>query len=172
MATSIATISGNNVPAHIKARMNAASTVSDTLSDGLYGEAYNRISIRQAKFRIMLNGDEHKVNRDTLDVVIVGANPGRAKQFYLKPYNAEAAEGPDTITRTGSPTNSRMKPTKPSSGVSNGRLPASGNWRLWQSLTPWRLTAALYPGPRSIISPLSGNWNCFPGAGSWSQSAI
>ena len=56
MATNIATISGGNVPAHVKARMNTTSAVSDTLSDGLYGESYNRISIRQAKFRIMLNG--------------------------------------------------------------------------------------------------------------------
>ena len=107
MATNIATISGGNVPAHIKARMNTTSAVSDTLSDGLYGEAYNRISIRQAKFRIMLNGEEHKVNRDTLDVVIVGANPGRAKQFYLKPYNAEAAEGPDCFSYDGVTPNKR-----------------------------------------------------------------
>ena len=35
---------------------------------------------------------------------------------------------------------------KPFSRVLNGRLPASGNWHLWQSLTPWRLMGAPYPG--------------------------
>lgn len=69
--------------------------------------------------------------------------------------------------KDGLASNLRMKPMKLSSKVLNGRLPVLGNWHLWQSLTPWRLTAAPYPGPRFITLPLSGNWSWCRDAISW-----
>lgn len=85
------------VPAHIAARIKAnkdsgtRSAILDALAGG--GDSVPRISIRGGKYRLVAGGVETVIG-NTLDVIIVGANPGTSKMFFDGPYTGEDGAGP------------------------------------------------------------------------------
>lgn len=93
------------IPDHILARMQqrVPSTIMEQAKSGLSsGEMVPRISLKGARFRIKDGDAETVLKGDTLDVVIVGANTGVAKNYYAKAYDASAeATGPDCSSVDG-----------------------------------------------------------------------
>jgi len=91
------------VPAHVAARMGKPSALSQSLSGGLgTGESVPRISIKGSRFRIVEDGTETVLDQTSLDTVIVGANPRLSKNFYSKPWDADAEPtGPDCFSMDG-----------------------------------------------------------------------
>lgn len=101
-------INVNEIPDHILARMTNRSERSAALFDQLRsglasgGEMVPRISLKGARFRIKDGDAETVLDSTFLDVVIVGANSGIAKNYYAKAYDASAeATGPDCSSLDG-----------------------------------------------------------------------
>ena len=66
------------VPAHLVDKINAPSSLAESLMGGMSsgtGEGYPRISIKGSRFRIVEDGTETVLETTGLDVVVVGANP-------------------------------------------------------------------------------------------------
>lgn len=89
------------------ARMNdiAASGTGGT------GTSVNKISLKQSRFRLVVGGEEVKVIADPfLDVIIVRANEGLNKAFYLKAYQpGQDPESPDCYSEDGVRPNPQSK---------------------------------------------------------------
>jgi hypothetical protein len=92
-----------DVPAHIAARIQqrqesgAKSAVAGAIiGDGI---SYPRISTRASNYRLVEGGVETVVGQ-TLNVVIIGANPKVSKQYYDKPFSGEA-EAPACFSDDG-----------------------------------------------------------------------
>lgn len=81
----------------------AAKLLAEQMEGGLAGRSINRISLRNGKFRFNKQGVEvHVHSAETLDVVIVAANPAVGRMFYLKAYDSDAAgERPDCYSKDG-----------------------------------------------------------------------
>lgn len=95
-----------NIPAHIAARMSqpgAMSAVSAAVAAGLSsGASVPRISIKGSRFRIIEDGTELVLPDLSLDMVIVGANPGVSKTWYAKEWDATVEpEAPDCYSMDG-----------------------------------------------------------------------
>jgi hypothetical protein len=95
-----------SIPAHIQARMSqpgAMSAVSAAVSAGLSsGASVPRISIKASRFRIIEDGTELVLPDLSLDMVIVGANPGLSKTWYAKDWDQNAEpEAPDCYSMDG-----------------------------------------------------------------------
>lgn len=80
-----------------------AKQLAKQVDGGLAGNAINRISLRNGKFRFNKGGVEVGVLREpTLEVVVVAANPAVSRTFYIKPYDdAEAGARPDCYSKEG-----------------------------------------------------------------------
>ena len=92
------------VPAHLAARVGVPSVLGDSLSGGLGGGGadFPRISIKASRFRIVADGTETVLQDPSLEVVVVGANPGLSKAFYATAWNPDAeATAPDCFTLEG-----------------------------------------------------------------------
>jgi hypothetical protein len=91
------------VPAHLADRVGQPSALSDSLSGGIGGGIeFPRISIKGARFRIVDDGVETVLNDTSLEVIIVGANPGLSKSWYATAWNPDAEpNSPDCFTNNG-----------------------------------------------------------------------
>lgn len=93
------------IPDHILARMQgrAPSAIMEQAKSGLSsGEMVPRISLKGARFRIKDGDAETVLEGTSIDVVIVGANTGMAKNYYAKAYDANAEPtGPDCSSVDG-----------------------------------------------------------------------
>jgi hypothetical protein len=92
-----------DVPAHLAERVGVPSALAADLSGGLStGTDFPRISIKASRFRIVADGAETVLEDPTLEVVVVGANPGISKAFYATAWNPDAeAKAPDCYTLEG-----------------------------------------------------------------------
>lgn len=91
-----------NVPAHLASRIGQPSRIADEIVTGLSGNPINRISIRASRFRAIVNGEEKTLKDFDLDVVVVGARGGLAKQYYASDYNEDTKlEAPDCFSFDG-----------------------------------------------------------------------
>lgn len=94
-----------DIPDHILARMQgrAPSALIAQAKSGLSsGEMVPRISLKGSRFRIKDGDAETVLEGTSIDVVIVGANSGMAKNYYAKAYDANAeATGPDCSSMDG-----------------------------------------------------------------------
>jgi hypothetical protein len=83
------------VPAHL-AHLYAqlpATNLGAEVAAGISSMAHNRISIRQARWRLVnTQGEETVVSTFHLDVLIVDANPHTSKTYYEGAYNANSDE--------------------------------------------------------------------------------
>jgi hypothetical protein len=90
-----------NVPAHIAARMGK-SVLADNIAGGLQTGGVPRISLKGSRFRIVEDGIETVLDSMTIDVVIVGANPGISKTWYAKQWNKDdEPTAPDCYSLNG-----------------------------------------------------------------------
>lgn len=67
------------------------------------GTSINRISLKQSRFRLIVGGEEKAVIQQSfLDVVLVRANEGLNKAFYLKDWNPnDEPKAPDCYSEDG-----------------------------------------------------------------------
>ena len=93
------------VPAHLVDKINAPSSLAESLMGGMSsgtGEGYPRISIKGSRFRIVEDGTETVLETTGLDVVVVGANPNLSKTWYEKEWSKDAEpSGPDCFSLDG-----------------------------------------------------------------------
>jgi hypothetical protein len=90
------------VPAHIAARMNVPSVLAASLTGGLAKASFPKISIKASRFRIKEGDSETILNTLDLEVIIVGANPGLSKTFYMKKWDPNSEpESPDCQSSNG-----------------------------------------------------------------------
>lgn len=91
------------IPAHLANRVGQPSALASSIGGGLSsGEAFPRISIKGSRFRIVEDGAEVVLNKTTLDVVIVGANPKLSKLWYKKAWDpADEPAAPDCFSLNG-----------------------------------------------------------------------
>lgn len=80
-----------------------AKQLAKQVDGGLAGNAINRISLRNGKFRFNKAGVEVGVMRgDSLDVVIVAANPHVSRMYYATAFDPdEAGTRPDCYSKDG-----------------------------------------------------------------------
>lgn len=97
------TLSNVQIPAHLAARIGVQSALTQSIAGGLSsGESFARISIKGGRFRIVEGSAETVLDSNTLEVVIVGANPHITKTWYLKPWTPDAdASAPDCFSFNG-----------------------------------------------------------------------
>jgi hypothetical protein len=94
-------IANITLPAHLVARA-AASKVTAAALAAATGESVPRISLKQARFRIVEGGDEMLINTLHLDTTVVGVVPGVSKTFYLKKWTPDQeATAPDCYSVDG-----------------------------------------------------------------------
>jgi hypothetical protein len=93
-----------DVPAHLANRVGVPSTLAADLGGGLGGGAdFPKIGIKASRFRIQDGGTETVLQDPSLEVVVVGANPGISKAFYAAAWNPDSeAKAPDCFTLEGS----------------------------------------------------------------------
>ena len=91
------------VPAHLADKVGKPSALAASLSGGMAVEdSYPRISIKGARFRIVEGKSETVLDSNTLEAVIVGANPRLSKTWYAKEWNPDVeATGPDCYSLDG-----------------------------------------------------------------------
>ncbi len=92
------------VPAHLADKVGKPSALAASLSGGMATteDAYPRISIKGSRFRIVEGKTETVLDSNTLEAVIVGANPRLSKTWYAKEWNPDVeATGPDCYSLDG-----------------------------------------------------------------------
>lgn len=90
------------IPAHLAARVGVPSVLAASLTGGLPGAGFPRISIKASRFRIVEGDTETVLDSTTLDVVIVGANPRLSKTYYAKQWTPDSdPQTPDCFSRDG-----------------------------------------------------------------------
>jgi hypothetical protein len=92
------------IPTHLANRVGSPSVLAQSLTGGLSGggEAYPRISIKGARFRIIDGDTETVLDSTTLEAVIVGANPRLSKTWYAKQWTPDAEpSAPDCFSLDG-----------------------------------------------------------------------
>ena len=96
-------LSNVQIPAHLAARVGAASVLTQALSGGLSsGESIPRISIKGSRFRIVEGNTETVLESTSLDIVVVGANPRLSKTWYGKTWTPDAEpSAPDCFSLDG-----------------------------------------------------------------------
>jgi hypothetical protein len=92
-----------SVPAHLAGKIGQPSALSQSISAGISsGQAFPRISIKGARFRIVEDGTETVLPSTVLDVVIVGANPKLSKTYYAKAWTPDSEPAsPDCYSLDG-----------------------------------------------------------------------
>lgn len=90
------------LPAYLQTSA-VAKALAEQIDGGLAGKSINRISLRNGKFRFVRGGVEVGVHRaQTLDVVIIAANPHVGRQFYIKPFDSDdTGQRPDCYSVDG-----------------------------------------------------------------------
>lgn len=116
------------VPAHIAARMQQPSTLAAAVSGGISsGGGHPRISIKAARFRIIVDGEETVLQDTVLNAIIVGANPRLSKAYYTKAWTKDSdPEAPDCYSMDG------VRPAA-DSGTPQNDACASCQWNAWGS---------------------------------------
>jgi hypothetical protein len=101
MSTDMIPVEKMNLPANIADFM--AKMMEDATGGIQGGAAVNRISIKNGRFRLMVEGSEVGVRNDpTLDVVVVGVNPGVSKVYYKAAYDPkQEPSAPDCSSNNG-----------------------------------------------------------------------
>ena len=93
------------VPAHLANKIGQPSALAASLQGGMAsaeGETYPRISIKGSRFRIVEGGNETVLDTNTLEAVIVGANPKLSKTWYEKEWTPDSeATAPDCFSLDG-----------------------------------------------------------------------
>ena len=93
------------VPAHLADKVGKPSALAASLSGGMAsadGDTYPRISIKGARFRIVEGGNETVLDSNTLEAIIVGANPKLSKTWYEKAWTPDSeATAPDCFSLDG-----------------------------------------------------------------------
>ena len=91
------------VPAHLAGRVGVPSALGAALTGGLSsGNAFPRISIKGARFRIVEGDTETVLDSTVIDVVIVGANPRLSKTWYAKQWTPDSEpQAPDCFSLDG-----------------------------------------------------------------------
>jgi len=91
------------IPAHLVDRIGQPSVLSDSLSGGISGGTeFPRISIKGSRFRLIDSGAESILDTTSLEIVIVGANPGLSKAWYATAWNPDAEpSAPDCYSLEG-----------------------------------------------------------------------
>lgn len=89
------------LPAHLASRVGAASSVAGSMTAGIGGTSFKRISIRGSRFRIREGTNETVLPSNILRTVIVGASDHVSKLFYKK-YDAKVEDKkPDCYSNDG-----------------------------------------------------------------------
>lgn len=80
-----------------------AKSLAKQVDGGLAGNAINRISLRNGKFRFNKAGVEVGVLREPhLDVVVIAANPAVSRAFYIKAFDPDdSGVRPDCYSKEG-----------------------------------------------------------------------
>jgi len=127
MTTEIAQL-GTSVPAHLVGRVGVPSTIANDMGSGISsGVDYPRLSIKGSRFRIIEDGVESLLDAVTLDIVIVGANPGLSKTWYGTAWTPDSEPTtPDCFSMDG------IAPS-PSSTLPQNDLCASCPQNAWGS---------------------------------------
>lgn len=90
------------LPAHLASRMGAPSAIAGSMTAGIGGASFKRISIRGGRFRIREGSNETVLPDNVLRTIIVGASPNMTKTFYKGTYNPKAEEkAPDCYSNDG-----------------------------------------------------------------------
>lgn len=92
------------VPAHLADKVGKPSALAASLSGGMASneDTYPRISIKGARFRIVEGGSETVLDSNTLEVIIVGANPKLSKTWYEKEWTPDSeSTAPDCWSLDG-----------------------------------------------------------------------
>ncbi len=91
------------IPAHLVGRVGQPSALTASLGGGLSsGADFPRISIKGSRFRLVEGGTEAVLDATSLEVVIVGANPGLSKSWYATAWNPDSEPtSPDCYTMDG-----------------------------------------------------------------------
>ena len=92
------------VPAHLAGRVGQPSALAESLGGGLGtgGETFPRISIKASRFRIVDGGAETVLDDNTIEVVVVGANPRLSKAWYAEKWTQDAEpKAPDCSSLDG-----------------------------------------------------------------------
>ena len=92
------------VPAHLAHKVGQPSALAQSLSGGMAteGDSFPRISIKGARFRIVEGSNETVLDSNTLEAVIVGANPKLSKTWYEKAWTPDSeATAPDCFSLDG-----------------------------------------------------------------------
>lgn len=118
MSTALTTSGGKALPAlpdHIKALVKAGGESANSVVKSGLGSGFvapPQINIRGSKFRIKIDGEETMLTRKDedgesvpiphLNVVVLAANEGKHKTFYMKKYDKDAEPGaPDCYSYDG-----------------------------------------------------------------------
>lgn len=90
MSNAVAVVDGNNIPAHIAARINERQGAKSAALDAIVtGTSYPRVSIRASRYRLIDDGEETVVGTE-MDVVVVAVNPKVSKVWYDKAYTGDS----------------------------------------------------------------------------------
>jgi len=122
------------VPAHIAARVAARAGQKSAVLSALLTDTfqYPKISTRASRYRLVEDGVETVVGT-TLDVVIVGSNPGVSKIWYSKPYDGADAVRPDCFSNDGvapDPSGTQLAYRQPPLSIAGrGKRPLEGSRR-------------------------------------------
>jgi len=91
------------IPAHLANRVGQPSALAESMSGGIAsGAEFPRISIKGARFRTIEGGVEEVLPDTSLEVIVVGANPGISKAWYATAWNPDSEpSAPDCFTMNG-----------------------------------------------------------------------
>ncbi len=90
----------SNVPAHIQAAAAQAAAANQAMSAGI-SVGFSRISLKASRFRIVQGDTETVLDATSLPAVLLSANQGISKAFYMKAWNPGDAEAPDCSSSDG-----------------------------------------------------------------------
>lgn len=89
------------VPDYLKKMINTESSDGAELVSAT--GSVPRISLKGMKFRFIVDGEEQKAVKETINVIILGAQPqsGMSKTFYREKYNPNDSGPPDCSSQDG-----------------------------------------------------------------------
>ena len=130
--------------------LRAGEEMSAELGGGLQGRVFNRIAIRQGRF-VMLTGGEvvQRLEKDHIDVVIVGSSPNVSRVFYIKGYDANAPkERPTCWSHNGvTPANDVAEENRQGSACNTCPMNAKGSAKDGKSRAcAFKKAIAIVPG--------------------------
>lgn len=90
------------LPAHLASRLGAQSNIAGSMTAGIGGASFKKISLRGSRFRIKEGATETVLPSTTLRAVIVGASTNLTKVFYKGVFDPKAEDKtPDCYSTDG-----------------------------------------------------------------------